>query len=418
MPALATVTAMDHVVVVGASLAGLRAAETLRAEGYDGIITVVGNEPHMPYDRPPLSKKLLAGEWEPDRIVLRRPESFGELNLTFKLGVAATGLDTTTRHVTLADGASIPYDGLVIATGATTKRLPNQPSLIDIHELRTLDDALNLREALGGRATPPRVVVIGAGFIGLEVAATAREAYGCAVTVLEGLPAPLVRGLGAEMGTAVAAVHGDHGVVVRCGVQVEGLEGDGHRVTGVRLAGGEIVAADIVVVGIGVAPATGWLDGSGLEIRDGVVCDETLWTGVPGVYAAGDIARWVHPLFGEEMRVEHWTTAAEQGAAAASNLVAVSRGEEAKPYGAVPFFWSDQYDARIQFLGRAAGDDEVRVVAGSLEDRRFVALYGSKGRLRAALGVTMPKMVMPFRKLLAEQVSWDDALAFAASRTG
>jgi NADPH-dependent 2,4-dienoyl-CoA reductase/sulfur reductase-like enzyme len=407
---------MEHVVVVGSSLAGLRACETLRGNGFEGTITLVGAEPHMPYDRPPLSKKVLSGEWEPEQVALRRPESFGELNLTFKLGVPASGLDTVAQHVHLADGTSVGYDGLVIATGALCKKLPNQPNLLDIHELRTMDDALDLRAALGGRAVPPRVVVIGAGFIGLEVAATAREAYGCPVTVLEGLPAPLVRGLGTEMGEAVAAVHADHGVPIRCGVQVTGIEGDGTRVTGVRLGTGEVVPADVVVVGIGVTPATGWLEGSGLTLRDGVVCDETLWTGAPGVYAAGDIARWPNLLFGEEMRVEHWTTAAEQGAAAANNLLAVARGEAGTPYSAVPFFWSDQYDARIQFLGRAAGDDDVRVVHGSLEERRFVALYGSHGRFRAALGVTIPKMVMPYRRLLNEGASWEAALAFADER--
>jgi NADPH-dependent 2,4-dienoyl-CoA reductase/sulfur reductase-like enzyme len=176
------------------------------------------------------------------------------------------------------------------------------------------------------------------------------------------------------------------------------------------------VPADIVVVGIGVVPATGWLHESGLTLRDGVVCDETLNAGVPGIYAAGDVARWVHPLYGEEMRVEHWTTAAEQGAAAATNLLAWSRGDTTTPYDAVPFFWSDQFEARIQYLGRAAGDDEVRIVHGSVEERRFVALYGSGGRLRAALGVTLPKLLMPFRRLLAERASFEDALAFAATQ--
>jgi NADPH-dependent 2,4-dienoyl-CoA reductase/sulfur reductase-like enzyme len=199
-------------------------------------------------------------------------------------------------------------------------------------------------------------------------------------------------------------------------VQVAAIEGDGDRVTGVRLGSGEVLAADVVLVGIGVVPNTAWLEGSGLELRDGIVCDATLNTGIPGVYAAGDIVRWPNGLFDEEMRVEHWTTAAEQGAAAASNLLAASRGAEPVPYSAVPFFWSDQFDARIQYLGRGSGDDEVRVVAGSVAERKFVALYGSSGRLRAALGVSMPKNVMPFRRLLTERCSWDDALAFAAER--
>jgi NADPH-dependent 2,4-dienoyl-CoA reductase/sulfur reductase-like enzyme len=218
------------------------------------------------------------------------------------------------------------------------------------------------------------------------------------------------------MGSAIGSIHGDQGVDIRCGVQVAAIEGDGTRVSGVRLGDGSLVDADVVLVGIGVVPNTGWLVGSGLELRDGVVCDATLNAGVPGVYAAGDLVRWPNGLFGEEMRVEHWTTASEQGAAAASNLLAVSRGEEATPFETVPFFWSDQFDARIQYLGRGSEHDEVRVVAGSVQDRRFMALYGRDGRLRAALGVSMPKMVMPMRRLLAERATWDDALAFAAER--
>jgi NADPH-dependent 2,4-dienoyl-CoA reductase/sulfur reductase-like enzyme len=408
---------MEHAVIVGSSLAGLRAAETLRTNGFDGTITVVGAERHLPYDRPPLSKRFLSGEWQVDQIALRKPDMLGELNLTLRLGTAATALDTTRRTVTLADGELLQYDGLIIATGASCRKLPTVPPLLGIHELRTLDDSVALRADLQGFRVPARLVVIGAGFIGLEAAATARRAYGCEVTVLEGLPAPLVRALGPEMGNAIAAVHTHNGVEVRCGVQVAGIEGNGTRVTGVRLGDGSLVAADVVLVGIGVVPNTGWLESSGLTLRDGVVCDATLNAGVESVYAAGDLVRWPNGLFGEEMRVEHWTTAAEQGAAAAANLLAVWRGEDPSPFETVPFFWSDQFDARIQYLGRGSGDDEVRVVAGSVEDRRFVALYGSNGKLRAALGVSMPKVVMPFRKLLAERASWDVALTFAAERT-
>ena len=409
---------MENVVVVGSSLAGLRAAENLRTLGFGGVITVVGAERHLPYDRPPLSKKFLSGEWQADQIALRKPDMLAELNLTLRLGAAATGLDTTRRTITLSTGEALHYDGLIIATGASCRPLPTAVSLAGVHELRTLDNSIALRDDLSGRTTPARLVVIGAGFIGLEAAATARRAYGCDVTVLEGLPAPLVRALGAEMGSAIASIHADNGVDVRCGVQVAGIEGDGTRVTGVRLGDGSLVPADVVLVGIGVVPNTGWLEGSGLELRDGVVCDATLNAGVECVYAAGDLVRWPNGLFGEEMRVEHWTTASEQGAAAAANLLAVSQGEPATPFTTVPFFWSDQFDARIQYLGRGSGDDEVRVVAGSVAEHRFVALYGSKGRLRAALGVSMPKVVMPFRKLLAEQASWDAALAFATERAG
>ena len=404
-------------VVVGASLAGLRACETLRTEGYAGRITLVGAEDEMPYDRPPLSKKLLAGEWDGDRIRLRKPEAFDELDLDLRLGVRATALDTEQRLVSLADGTELPYDGLVLATGAAPRRLPAQPDLDGICELRTLADALDLRARLAEPST--RVTVIGAGFIGLEVAATARQA-GCLVTVLEGAPSPLIRGLGVEMGAAVASVHARHDVELRCGVQVAAIEGVDGKAAGVRLGDGTLIGSDVVVVGIGVSPAIDWLAGSGLELRDGIVCDDTLSTGVPGVYAAGDCARWHNRVFdGHDdavMRVEHWTNAAEQGAAAAKNLLAVAGGGVGTPYESVPFFWSDQFDSRIQFVGRAHGDDDVHVFAGST-DGAFAALYGWQGRLRGVLGVSMPKMVMPFRALIAARASWDEALAKAAALT-
>jgi NADPH-dependent 2,4-dienoyl-CoA reductase/sulfur reductase-like enzyme len=405
---------MNRIVVVGASLAGLRACESLRTEGYTGTITLIGAEPHEPYDRPPLSKALLKGEWEPDRIQLRKPEALAGLELDMRLGVRATALDVSRRAVTLETDEVVAADGVIIATGSQPRPLPGQPDLDGVTMLRTLDDSLALRRRLADR---PRVVVIGAGFIGLEVAATAALS-GCAVTVLEGAPAPLIRGLGAEMGEVVARVHSRNGVDVLCDVQVAGIEGVDGQTKGVRLGDGRLMAADIVVVGIGVSPATAWLDGSGLELRDGVVCSSCL-RAADGIYAAGDCARWVNQLFGdagEEMRVEHWTNAAEQGAATAVNLLAELAGEPLTPYAPVPFFWSDQFDSRIQFIGRAHGDDEVRVVAGDI-DGGFVALYGYADRLRGVLGVNMPRVVMPFRKLLAERASWDQALQHVAHVT-
>ncbi len=399
---------LGRVVVVGASLAGLRTCETLRTERFTGSITLIGDEEHLPYDRPPLSKKLLAGEWEPDRIVLRRPDAIGELGLDLRLGCRAVGLDLEGRAVHLADDSVVPFDGLVLATGSRPRRLPGQDAVPAVRELRTLGDSLALRELISDGTA--RLVVVGAGFIGLEVAATA-HALGCSVTVLEAAEAPLIRGLGTAMGRATTSLH--DGIAIRCGVTVERLQADG-----VLLAGGEWVAADVVVVGVGVAPTTEWLDDSGLELRDGVVCDPTLCAGVAGVYAAGDLARWPNELYGEEMRVEHWTNAAEQGAAAARNLLATAAGGDVTPYAPVPFFWSDQAPHRIQLLGRGGDDDdvEVEVAVGAPADGRFLALYGRRGRLRGALGVNAPRLVMPYRQLLASGATWDDALALASEQ--
>ena len=403
---------MQTVVIVGSSLAGLRAAETLRLQKFEGRIVIIGAEDRQPYDRPPLSKKVLAGEWEADRISLRKPDDLAKLEIDWKLGSAATALDTAKKMVLLASGESVGYDGLIIATGSGVRRLANQPDWRGIHVVRTLDDSLRLRAELSAGT---RLVVIGAGFIGLEVAATART-RGCEVTVLEGASAPMMRGLGAEMGQAAALVHGDNGVQLRCNVKVSGLvEGAPNQVAGVELDGGEIVPADVVVVGIGVVPAPQWLENTGLTLRDGVVCDATLNAGLPGVYGAGDVCRWFNNLYEREMRIEHWTTASEQGAAAATNLLATSRGEEPQPYSAVPFFWSDQFTARIQFLGRAEGDENAHIVVGSPEERSFVALYEKDGYLKAALGVSRPKQLMPFRKLLAERATWQQALELVAT---
>ncbi len=415
---------MERIVVIGASLAGLRAAETLRGEGFTGEVVVIGAEPHRPYDRPPLSKKLLAGVWAPERIQLRQPDAFDELEVTWRLGDAAAGLDPEGRRVHLTDGASIDFDGCIVATGAACRRLPEQSRYAHVHEVRTLDDSMRLRSeiASGDRS----VVVIGAGFIGLAVAATAHQ-LGNDVTVLEGASAPLVRGLGEERGAAIGELHRAAGIDVRCGVQVERLHDDGVMIAG--SAGPELVSADVVVVGIGVVPATAWLADSGIELRDGVVCDATLralrpdGSPVAGVYAAGDLLRWHNELYDEEMRVEHWTNAAEQGAAAARNLLAELGDGTGEPYAPVPFFWSDQLDLRIQFVGRAAAgpDDavDVTVAAGSPADGKWLALYSdpATGRLRGALGVNAPRWVMPMRALLASRSSLDDALAMAADLT-
>jgi NADPH-dependent 2,4-dienoyl-CoA reductase/sulfur reductase-like enzyme len=400
---------VHRIVIVGASLAGVRAAETLRSLGFSGSITMVGDEPHMPYDRPPLSKNFLAGEWEADRVALRKPEALEELNLTWKLGSAATSLNLEENSLTLASGEILTYHGLIIATGGVVRRLPNQPTVAGVHVLRTLSDAENLRNEIVEGA---RVVVIGAGFIGLEAAATASK-RGAQVTVLEGLEAPLIRALGAEMGAAIGAVHTRNGVDVRCGVQVQSINGT-DRVTSITLGNGEEVPADVVIVGIGVAPATQWCEGSGLTIRDGIVCDENLCAGPAHVFVAGDVLRWPNSLFTDveaDMRVEHWTNAAEQGAIAAKNLFASMYETELEPYAAVPFFWSDQFDARIQCLGRPSANAQVDIVDGNIDDGKFCAIYTVNNRLTAVLGVSKPKLVMPSRALLSKHTTREEALA-------
>src|SRR5688572_28902956 len=396
----------ERVVVVGASLAGLSALETLRQEGYEGELIAIGAEPVLPYDRPPLSKQVLQGQWEPEKANLRDQEQYDALGVTWHLGRRATALDISTRTVTLDDGEPLAYDGLVIATGATPRWLGGSQELPGVHVLRTLDECLALRAEL---ETASRLCVVGAGFIGAEVAASARV-LGVDVTVLEALPAPLARAFPPELGAACAGLHLDHGVDLRFGVTVAGFEGNG-RVTGVRLGDGSVVDADVVVVGVGVVPETGWLESSGLALDNGVVCDSTCATSAPGVVAAGDIARWPNNLFGETMRVEHWSNAVEQGAAAAQRLLA-SPGQ-AVDFAPVPYFWSDQYDTKIQFLGRCCPTDEVRIVHGTLEERRFVALFGRAGRLIGALGFNRPRQLMGYRKLLAAKTSFEDALAHA-----
>lgn len=397
-------------VVVGASLAGLRAAEMFRTDGFDGRVVMVGAEAHLPYDRPPLSKAMLAGDWEPDRIQLRKAEALGQLDLELHLGVPAERLDVAGRTLHLADGRDLAFDGCVIATGASPRRLPGQPvGWTGLHELRTLDDSLTLRADLTGHG-PRRVVVIGAGFIGAEVAATARK-LGHQVTVLEALPAPLVRGLGEAMGNAIGAVHTANGVDLRCNVGVAGFAGDG-RVEGVVLADGTTIAADVVVVGVGVTPNIGWLQDSGLTLGNGIVCDAFL-RAAPGVYAAGDVACWPYNGDGPLTRIEHWSNANEQGSHAAANLLAELNGEAPTPFTTQPFVWSDQYDRRIQVLGRVSGDHEIVVAHGSVDDGAFITLYGDAGRLMGVLGVNLPKKLAGYRKLLAAGASWPEALAHA-----
>jgi NADPH-dependent 2,4-dienoyl-CoA reductase/sulfur reductase-like enzyme len=401
------------IVVIGASLAGLRAAEEVRHEGHKGDVIVVGEETHAPYDRPPLSKQLLSGTWNVEHIRHRAPDRLDELGLDCRLGVRATSLDTDAREVCLDDGNRLHYDGLVIATGATPRPLPDTAGLPGVHTLRTLDDCLAVRSELEAVGTGARVVVVGAGFIGAEVAATC-HGLGADVTVVEALPTPLARAIGEEMGEACAGLHRDAGVGLRLGVGVRQVVGAraGVAPIAVHLTDGAVLDADVVVVGIGVVPVTDWLVGSSIALDNGVVCSDRMFA-ADNVVAAGDVARWTHRRMGEDLRLEHWTNAAEGGAVAARNLLAGSHQAEA--YEPVPFFWSDQYTAKIQVIGVPHADDEVVVVDGSVVDRRLVALYRREDRLVAALAMSRPRQLMAYRPLLATGASFDEALTLSSA---
>ncbi|QFR02045.1 oxidoreductase [Streptomyces phaeolivaceus] len=383
---------MRTVAVVGASLAGLSAARSLRKQGYDGRLVLIGDETHRPYDRPPLSKEFLAGGLGEADLAL---ETDGEdLGAQWLLGARATGLDATARAVRLADGREIRADGFVIATGAAARRLPGSDGLTGVHVLRTLDDARALRDEL---ARGGRLVVIGGGFVGAEVASTA-YALGLDVTVVEAAPTPLAAPLGREMGGIVSALHLDHGVRLLCGVGVKGLSGE-RKVEAVLLEDGRSIPADLVVVGVGARPCVEWLEGSGITLDDGVKCGADGRTSLSGVVAVGDCANWYDPRAGRHRRVEHWTGAQERPAAAVATLLAGGAVEPGVPRP--PYFWSDQYGVKIQFAGHAAGADSVTVEEGAPDDRNVLAVYRRAGQPVAVLGMNQPRLFTRWRKQLA-----------------
>ncbi|MEU6912598.1 NAD(P)/FAD-dependent oxidoreductase [Streptomyces olindensis] len=383
---------MRTVAVVGASLAGLSAARSLRKRGYDGRLVVIGDELHRPYDRPPLSKEFLAGTLGEAELALETDDE--DLGAEWLLGVRAAGLDHARRVVRLGDGREVRADGVVIATGAAARTLPGSEGLAGVHTLRTLDDARALRDELlrGGR-----LVVIGAGFIGAEVASTA-SALGLDVTVVEAARTPLAGPLGEAMGAIVSALHTDHGVRLECGVGVKGLSGE-RRVDAVLLEDGRGLPADIVVVGVGARPNVEWLEGSGIALDDGVQCGADGRTRLAGVVAVGDCANWYDPRAGRHRRVEHWTGARERADAAVATLLAGGAVEPGAPRP--PYFWSDQYGVKIQFAGHAAGADSVTIEAGTADDRDVLAVYRRAGDPVAVLGMNQPRLFMRWRKQLA-----------------
>jgi NADPH-dependent 2,4-dienoyl-CoA reductase/sulfur reductase-like enzyme len=390
------------VAVVGAGLAGVRTCEALRARGYDDRIVLIGEEKHPPYSRPPLSKEVLRGDKDESVATLRTEAELEALAVDVRLGVRATGLRVAEHEVELDEGPPVSYDDVVLATGAHPRTLPGV-RLDGVHVLRTLDDCLALRDAL---VEGTRVVVVGAGFIGLEVAASARS-RGALVTVVDMLPAPLDRVLDPALGEAIRRLHATNGVEIHCGVGVAQVTGD-PQVESVLLTDGTTLPADMVVVGIGVVPATGWLESSDLTLDDGVVCDASL-RAAPGVWVVGDLCRWTSPRLGRTVRVEHWTNATEQ-----PDHVARAICGDPTDFDPVPYFWSDQYDAKLQCLGFAGSGDEIAVVRGSLDEPKWVALVRSGELLGGVVGLRSPGQVMKLKPLLSSGSTWSDALAATA----
>lgn len=394
------------VVVVGASLGGLRVAEALRAIGSDDRVVLVGDEEHLPYDRPPLSKEILTGKLDRDDIALRDTAGLAELGVELQLGRRAVALDTRDRVVELDGGTALGFDEIVVATGARARRLPALDGVEGVHVLRTIEHALAIREAMEQGA---RVAVVGGGFIGSEVASAARD-RGLDTTVLEALDAPLCRVLGPVLGVRLGRLHADWGSDLRCRAEVAGVDG-ARRVERVRLGDGAGVDADLVVVGVGSVPNTEWLAGSGLDTTDGVLCDSRgRAVGAEHVHAVGDVARWVSRRFGDAVRTEHWTAAGDQAQSVAADLL--GQPEPAEP---VPYVWSDQFGLRIQVAGRFRADDHIEVVR---DDDAFVAMAGRDGRLAAVVAMDDPRRFGGFRRLLARDATWDDALGEARKSGG
>ncbi|MDI2030773.1 FAD-dependent oxidoreductase [Saccharopolyspora sp. TS4A08] len=385
---------MSAVLVVGAAAAGLTTADALRRKGFDGAVTVLGAEPHLPYDRPPLSKQVLAGQWEVERTGLRSAEALEKLDAEFLLGDPAVALDAAERTVRTASGRELRAESIVVATGVRPRRLPGHDGLAGVHVLRTLDDSVALRADL---LNAGRLVVVGEGVLGSEIAATARG-MGLDVTLTGPLASPMAAQLGPGAGAALGELHADQGVRLRLGAAVDGLVADGDRVGGVRLASGEVLPADVVVVAIGADPATDWLEGSGLKVERGLVCDSRC-RAAEGIYAVGDVARWEHPEFGV-IRLENRTNASEQAMTVADNVLGGDRA-----YSPIPYFWTDQFDAKIHVHGVLSPDDEVTVVEGDRAERRFVELHHRDGRPVGVLGWNMPKQTRQHRKALVEALT-------------
>ncbi|MEV3938201.1 FAD-dependent oxidoreductase [Glycomyces sp. NPDC049804] len=369
------------VLVVGASAAGLATAEALRRKGFEGRLTLLGAETHLPYDRPPLSKQVLSGEWTPERARLRPEAMLSELDIDLALGEAAVSLDAAKRQVKTDRERELAADAIVIATGVRPRALPGTAGLAGVHLLRTMEDALALQAEL---TASRRLVVVGDGVLGAEIAATATKRR-ASVTLVGPQAAPMELQLGADTAKALAALHTERGVGLRPGVGVDGLVRADGRVSGVRLATGEVLAADAVVVSIGSTPVTEWLAGSGLRVENGVVCDAHC-RAAEGVWAVGDVARWHHEGLGRPLRLENRTNATEQAGTVAAGILGA-----AAAYAPVPYFWTDQFDVKIQVYGLPGPGADTEVVEGDPAEGRFVLRCNENGRVSAIVGWNMPK---------------------------
>lgn len=384
------------VVIVGASAGGLAVAEGLRRRGFTGSVALVDAEPELPYDRPPLSKQVLDGRWPPERTRLRTPAEIDALGVDLLLGRRAASLDVRRHRLTLDDGEVLGYRTLVLATGLHARRLPGQGDVSGVHTLRTLGDSLALRaDMLSAR----RIVVVGAGVLGCEIAATARD-LGREVTVVEPAARPMLRLLGPELGAELGRLHADQGVRLLTSTPVTGLVGEAGRAVGVRTASGAVLPADVVVAAVGGRPATDWLAGSGLALDDGVVCDDHC-RAAEDVYAVGDVARFGAGVGVRGVRLENRTNATEQGLFVAAHILGLAPGT----YRPLPYVWTDQFQVRIQVYGAVPEGAAVRIVEGSVPGRKFVAHVEADGRLVGVVGWNSPGRARTARALLTASAS-------------
>lgn len=384
----------DSIVVVGAGLAGAKAVETIRKEGFDGPVTLIGDEPHRPYERPGLSKEVLQGKAEPETLFVHKPNYYSEAGVDTHFGDAAVNLDLAGRRVRLASGVEVPYDRLVLATGSHARKV-NLPGsdLAGVRTLRTMEDGLALRADLTAQR---RIVLVGGGWIGLEAAAAGRLA-GCPVTVLERDRLPLLGVLGETIAGHFARLHTHNGVDLRTQVTVDGFEGRDGRVTGVRV-GGEVLPADVVLVGVGAIPNTALAEAAGLAVDNGVLVDERLRTADPAVWATGDVANAYNTLLGRRLRVEHWDNARRQGRLAGRSVL-----DQPKVYDWQPYFYTDQYDLSMEYVGHASKGADV-VLRGRLDDGQFISFWIESGRVAAAMNVNIPNINDTLRKVVGREI--------------